>query len=779
MKPFKIYLINHSHIDIGYTERQEKMAVYQADFIKQAVDFALSDRQSTRDSRSKFKFTAEGFWAVEQYLKRYGEPGKEKLIAAVRSGFFELTGGYLHFAELLNYRNLSHSLDYAANFVSENDLTPLQTVMSCDVNGFSWGFADALYEHGIRYLSTNINTHHGGAPFSKPLVPFWWRSPKGEKILVWSGFPYHRANSLGLKPDVAPGGNLGIPGMPSEEAPYIKIENSDYAYSHIKEMIRVLKEAGYSYSFVPVMGSGLYTDNSPVGDAHCELVAEFNEKHDSEIEIETVTLNEFFHKLEQFGEEFPVYAGDWNDWWTDGTLSTPNETRLFRNAQRTETLIQKLDPKMEIVTVAEHEEIQNKLIMYAEHTWGHSHTYSDPYKLLVTQLDLRKAKLAIEADMLACTALDRVARSLGEGEFTYRRPFVYYAINPHPFKKCDVIYLPTDFWEDEKFDEGGFRVEDENGNVLPSQRTYTMRGSMIACCITLEAHEKKMLRLVFSKDTPYENSSINQVINSNGEFENKTYRIQYGTKGIISIINKATGEELLDKRAPALGSPVYQIFPNGERGDAAGFGYSARTKPHMEVHYPELLSFEMVESGDVFTHFKATYRIKGAVEAFSHYYLYTELPKIMVTAEIAKDLVRDPEGMYVCLPLTVEDGEWFLDKAGAFFKPGEQLPDGCCDYYSVNRGMVLSGTHTGIAVNALDTPMIMIKNLKLWDYTKTADTSGPIYSWLCNNKWETNFRTQCAGYLESRYIIEMGAEVKENGRQVLESNELDILTVRA
>ena len=348
--------------------------------------------------------------------------------------------------------------------------------------------------------------------------------------------------------------------------------------------------------------------------------------------------------MEQFGEEFPVYAGDWNDWWTDGTLSTPNETRLFRNAQRTETLIQKLDPKMEIVTVAEHEEIQNKLIMYAEHTWGHSHTYSDPYKLLVTQLDLRKAKLAIEADMLACTALDRVARSLGEGEFTYRRPFVYYAINPHPFKKCDVIYLPTDFWEDEKFDEGGFRVEDENGNVLPSQRTYTMRGSMIACCITLEAHEKKMLRLVFSKDTPYENSTINQVINSNGEFENKTYRIQYGTKGIISIINKATGEELLDKRAPALGSPVYQIFPNGERGDAAGFGYSARTKPHMEVHYPELLSFEMVESGDVFTHFKATYRIKGAVEAFSHYYLYTELPKIMVTAEIAKDLVRDPVG---------------------------------------------------------------------------------------------------------------------------------------
>ena len=61
MNPFKVFLIYHSHIDIGYTERQEKMALYQADFIRQAVDCALSPRQAGRDARSKFKFTAEGF----------------------------------------------------------------------------------------------------------------------------------------------------------------------------------------------------------------------------------------------------------------------------------------------------------------------------------------------------------------------------------------------------------------------------------------------------------------------------------------------------------------------------------------------------------------------------------------------------------------------------------------------------------------------------------------------------------------------------------------------
>ena len=121
---------------------------------------------------------------MEQYLKRYGQEGKQRLIQAVQSGYFELTGGYFHMAELLDYRNLSHSLDYASDFIKENGLTPVDVAVSCDVNGFSWGFADALSEHGIRFLSTNIITHHGGAPFRKPLIRFWWESPKGEKLLI-------------------------------------------------------------------------------------------------------------------------------------------------------------------------------------------------------------------------------------------------------------------------------------------------------------------------------------------------------------------------------------------------------------------------------------------------------------------------------------------------------------------------------------------------------------------------------------------------------------------
>ena len=37
-KEWTVYLIHHSHTDIGYTERQDKIMRYHCDFIMQAID---------------------------------------------------------------------------------------------------------------------------------------------------------------------------------------------------------------------------------------------------------------------------------------------------------------------------------------------------------------------------------------------------------------------------------------------------------------------------------------------------------------------------------------------------------------------------------------------------------------------------------------------------------------------------------------------------------------------------------------------------------------------
>ena len=63
-----VFVIQHSHIDIGYTEKQEIIADQHAKFRRQAVRMALSPEQNKRDASTRFKFTCEGFWQVEQFL---------------------------------------------------------------------------------------------------------------------------------------------------------------------------------------------------------------------------------------------------------------------------------------------------------------------------------------------------------------------------------------------------------------------------------------------------------------------------------------------------------------------------------------------------------------------------------------------------------------------------------------------------------------------------------------------------------------------------------------
>lgn len=58
---WEVYVIHHSHTDIGYTERQEKLMCYHYDFICQAIDILDSIHQqgqkNTKDLFGSVKIT--------------------------------------------------------------------------------------------------------------------------------------------------------------------------------------------------------------------------------------------------------------------------------------------------------------------------------------------------------------------------------------------------------------------------------------------------------------------------------------------------------------------------------------------------------------------------------------------------------------------------------------------------------------------------------------------------------------------------------------------------
>jgi len=59
--PWTIFVVQHSHIDLGFTDRPEVIADYHRQFIDQALALALSDENRARPNEAQFKFTLEGF----------------------------------------------------------------------------------------------------------------------------------------------------------------------------------------------------------------------------------------------------------------------------------------------------------------------------------------------------------------------------------------------------------------------------------------------------------------------------------------------------------------------------------------------------------------------------------------------------------------------------------------------------------------------------------------------------------------------------------------------
>lgn len=781
MKKWKIFLIQHSHVDIGYTERQEKIEQYQVDFIRQAVDNALME---PKGKGQPFRFTCESFWAVEKYLEEYGEAGQERFLKAITTGRLELTAFYLHNAELLTRQNLVNSLNRAKSYAMANGLK-LNTALACDINGFPWAMPDLLSDMGIKYLMTCINTHHGGAPFGKPLVPFYWQGPKGNKVLVWNGLTYHKANLLGLIPGPNPMGDPGIPGMDSDKDGTEVVEDITYAEVRVKAMVDGLESIGYPYDFLPIMGSGLYTDNSPVTMAYLKIIDQWNNKHGDQIEIITASVEDYMVYLENHVKDIPTYSGDWNDWWTDGTISTPMEVKAFRHAQRQKDILDNLNVNG-LVDEEEIKAIEEKLFLFSEHTWGHSASETNPWDFLVNQVEFRKSMHAYNADQMASKALDKVLKDWGEGEFRVSRPFDYSVINPLKSDKKDVFMLPVDFWEVDML-SSGFDVIDEDGNNYDYQVTQTLRGTNICIVDEVQSLTVKNYNIVYGDDKKDPRDSFageEEMIRLRDirAFENQWYKAEWDQIGFTSIQCKGSSKQILGSEdGKRLAMPVYQIFKDGQRRDAAGFGYGKRTKPESSIYYGKTESIEVVECGKVFMRVKASYEVEGAHAYDVYTTFYHDLPTIDFSIHVTKTIETDPEGLYVQFPFELEEGKWEIEKQGDFIRPGiDQLPGTCCDYYSVSHGLRMCSDDYGISLSTPDAPMVMFNDLNLWDFNTEIDPAGTMYSWLTNNKWETNFKIQCGGMYDFRYRLEFGHQQADDQQayDTIYRNSYELISVR-
>ena len=191
-----VYVVHHSHTDIGYTDLQERVIAIQVNYIKTVLSMMRQPEYAD------FRWNCETLYCVEEFWKQASEDDRADFARFVKEGKIGISANYLNFNDLVNAdvfgKRLAKWQDKLQPFG-----TKIHTAMAADVNGFSMGYRDAMIENGVEFFFTNVHCHHGMYPLYQNQNAFFWENASGQRLLVWNGEHYNLGNVLGLQPNHA------------------------------------------------------------------------------------------------------------------------------------------------------------------------------------------------------------------------------------------------------------------------------------------------------------------------------------------------------------------------------------------------------------------------------------------------------------------------------------------------------------------------------------------------------------------------------------------------
>lgn len=777
-----LLLIHHTHTDIGYTEQQQRIERWQVDFIRQAM--AIVRRHRSGDD--PFRWVCECFRAVEQFIQQADPEEAAEFVQMLKHDEIGLSANYLNFNELPGLELQQKLIGRAVLFADKNQV-PLDSAMTADINGFGPGFARALLDNDVKNLFTCIHTHHGMYPLGKTQVPFWWETAQGDRLLVWSGEHYHFGNDLGL----VPGAVASYQIKDECDATMIFGDNRAVAEIRIPRYFEQLASTGYDLDFVPVMASGLRTDNGPPCEGIVEFLEEWNQKNGSNIRIEMTTLDGFFARLRAAKTEIPVYRGDWPDWWSDGPASTPAEVRLFRQAQRDwRTYRQVLKSRPEIKP-QKTTDLETQLALFAEHTFSHSASVSAPWLPLAQSIPAVKTSFAAQAFELSQALLDDAALQLGATNLSATMPLRYRALNPGPERRCAPIRLPVNHFE---FNEKGFNhgvqvVDLVTGQTVPCRLEIEPRGGNYCAVVELDPGETRDYQVmaldpeVQADGDPPGWERWEDCEGKEGVLETEYARLQWKMDdGLVSWVDKTSGRELLraDRHHNAF-TLVHEITrPEADQDmmsvrSAMGLN---RKGENVERQASRLVRVRQNPDSAVHSDLLLDYEVSGVGLCTLELHAWHHAPRVDLALRLHKLSCWEPENLYLSLPFENQNLGLSLDRAGQAIHPGrDQIPGTLTDYYSVQGGFALTGHDFGLCVAMPDQNLLQVGPLEFGERLLAGDprlAKDPqrLYGWLMTNYWETNFSAQLGGFHEFRYRVAWGPHLNHPARALAEGENL-------
>jgi alpha-mannosidase len=709
VRAMDLYLIHHTHLDIGYTHVQDEVERLQWAHLDSALAYGAASAGNPDGAR--FVWHPEGLWAVESYLETRTTAERERLLDGIRRGWIALDGMYANLLTgLATEEALLQSLEPARRMA---DLTgvPIETAMLSDIPGFSWGLVPVLARSGIRYLTIGPNFGHRIGRFMDAWGdrPFYWESPAGdERVLTWVSSGGYAWFHSGL-------GYATISRRFDEE--------------NIFKYLAQLADAEYPYG-IAALRYNIGSDNGPPDPGLAEAVRAWNAKYVSP-RILIGSTRELFHAFEaRYAEQLPVYRGDLTGHWEDGAGSSARETAATRRVA--ESLVQTGALAAMLGLPLPSEDVRRawrEVTLFYEHTWGSWNSISEPESAFTRAQWARKRAFADSATALA-RELRRAVLDSRSGQYAPQRIVEVY--NTSSWPRTDLVEL------DARASAAGDVVVNEDGQPVASQRLAS--GALAFLARDVPAYGSRRYRVTAgtapARRGPAAPPPHNAIVTDDLRLEVDPSR---GT--ITSLVDRTSGRELAAAGQGGLNAYVYVAGRSPDDTSGAGDVQVTRVDRGPLVH-----TIRVRSSG------------AGVRRLDSEIRVVAGLRRVEIVNRLEKQLVYAPEAVLYRFPFGLERPRVRVSVPWGSYEVDEgQLPGACRNYLTAERWVDLADERGGVTVVAVDAPLFQLGEVRtdpiVAGWVEHLEPSGTFLSYVMNNYWETNYRAAQDGAHEFRYAL--------------------------
>ena len=740
-----VSLVPHTHLDIGFTDYQPKIEELQ----NRNLDRLLEEMRADADMR----FSLDGAWLAEQYLRTRSPAARQGFLEAVRAGRIAIPAQYANLmAGGAGLETLIRSL-YAGHALNREAGRETDYANITDVPAYPWAYASVLAAAGVKYFAAGANDDRGPQPLLgrwQTRSPFWWQGPDGAKVLM----AYTRQYS-----------NLWfICGLPPREAA---------CRDSLPVFFQTFESPGYRPDTVLMFGSQL--ENTDLIPGEGEFVRRWNARY-AWPRLELATFRDYFERIEKnYGAQLETVRGDFGPYWEDGIGADAAYAAIYRRTESRAAAVETLSALAALQRpewappVDRLRRLWQDLILYAEHTYtswgGYSRPESDES---VRQIDTKHFQVTDARETAHWIAQESISRLL---DCIRISPPAIVVFNTLAHERSGLVEMDL---------SDGMALEDAAGQPVALE---TLRALVRYRRVRFLAERVPAIGYRVYRLAHRETAAAAPAATAGNVIENAFYRVTVdaGRGGISSIFDKQIGRELVDPSSPYL--PDQYLYVSGGEGSRL---------IHIAEHLPAARLTVTPSGGATALQVAVapwgrslTYRVSGphAPEIDVEIRLFDGAKKIEIVNRVKKEPVSDNEAVYFAFPFAAANPRFeYEGQTGTVNPARDELAGGCREWYTAGRWARVSGGGASVAVVPLDAPLVTFGDIDrgLWP-EKFEPRSAAIFSYALNNYWHTNFPRVQSGDFTFRYVLASASELDPAalgrlGREALTPLELGELT---